>query len=145
MNWRPLGGDWLVASLAGGAWLGVLGRGVMSLIALAAGQSPRWSWGGTWEILVMAMIVSTLVTLAWMVLRRLVPFLRRGRGALPGVIVFIGFVLIPPPSATSALAGIGQRNLSTLLFGILLVGFGMVVEGVLVHRATRRLGPPAPP
>lgn len=137
MNRTGLLGGWLLASLAGALWLGLLGRGVMSVIALAAGQSPRWSWGGTVEILVMAAIVSALVTAAWIGLRRLVPFLRRGRGALPGAIVFIGFVLVPPPSATSALAGIGQRGLSTLLFGVLLIGFGMIVEAILAGRERR--------
>lgn len=137
--------SWLVASLAGALWLGLLGRGVMSLIALAAGQSPRWSWDGTLEILVMAAIVSAVVTAVWMGLRRLVPLLRRGRGALPGAIVFLGFVLIPPPSATSALAGIGQRGLSTILFGVLLVGFGIIVESILAVRERRAAGKPLAP
>jgi len=136
MNWPSRGRDWLLASLAGGLWLGLLGRAVMSLIALAAGQSPRWTWDGTREILIMGVAVSAVVTAAWMVIRRVLPVLRWGRGALPGAIVFLGFVLIPPPSATSALTGIGQRGLSTLLFGILLVGFGVIVEAILALRDT---------
>lgn len=134
MSAARLAGNWAVAAAAGALWLGVLGRAVMSVIALAAGQSPRWSWGGTLEILLMAAVVSAVVTAAWMGLRRLVPFLRRGRGALPGAIVFLGFALVPPPSATSALAGIGQRGLSTVLFGVLLVGYGMIVEAILLGR-----------
>jgi hypothetical protein len=136
--------SWLLATLAGALWLGLLGRGVMSLIALAAGQSPRWTWDGTRDILIMGAIVSAVVTALWMGLRRVVPFLRRGRGALPGALVFLGFMMIPPPTATSALAGIGLRGLSTVLFGLLLVGFGMTIESILLLHERDR-APTQPP
>ena len=129
---------WALASLVGGLWLGVAGRGVMVLIALAAGQPPRWSWGGSVEIFVFGVVLAAVAVLAWMALRHLVPALRAGRGLVFGLILFGIFAVLPPPSAQSAVATIGQRTLSLLLFSVLLAGFGVLVESIL----TRVLPPP---
>lgn len=133
---------WALASVVGGLWLGVAGRGVMVLIALAAGHPLRWSWGGSLEIVAFGGILAAVAVGAWMLLRHLVPVLRRGHGLLFGLMLFGIFAVLPPPSAQSAVAGIGQRTLSLVLFGVLLVGFGILVETMLV-RSLPRAGRPA--
>jgi hypothetical protein len=122
---------WAVAGLLGGLWLGVMGRAVMIPIALAAGHELRWSWAGSIEIVIFGVILGAVAVPAWMLLRHLLPRLRAGRGLLFGGILFLIFALLPPPSAQSAVASIGQRTLSLLLFGALLVSFGVLVERVL--------------
>lgn len=124
---------WAGATLVGGLWLGLAGRGVMVLIALAAGHSLRWSWGGSVEIVLFGVILAAVAVAAWMLLRHLVPVLRHGRGLVFGLILFGIFAVLPPPSAQSAVAGIGQRTLSLVLFGALLVVFGSLVETLLVR------------
>lgn len=126
---------WLAGTVAGGLWLGLGGRAAMVVIALAAGHPLRWSWGGSVEIVLFGMILAGVATAAWQLLRHLLPALRRGRGLLFGAILFGIFAAVPPPSAQSAVAGIGQRTLSLALFGGLLVGFGVLVETILVRRA----------
>lgn len=133
---------WALASLVGGVWLGVAGRGVMVLIALAAGHPLRWSWGGSIEIVVFGVILAAVAVPAWMALRHWFPALRVARGLPFGLILFGIFAVVPPPSAQSAVAGIGQRTLSLVLFGVLLVVFGILVETVLV-RSLPRAGRPA--
>jgi hypothetical protein len=131
---------WALASLVGGLWLGVAGRGVMVLIALAAGHPLRWSWGGSLEIVAFGALLAAVAVAAWMLLRHLVPVLRRGRGLLFGMILFGIFAVLPPPSAQSAVAGIGQRTLSLALFGALLVVFGVLVETFLVRLLPKTAG-----
>lgn len=131
---------WAVATVVGGLWLGVAGRVVMILIALAAGHALRWSWGGSIEIVLFGVILAAVAVAAWMLLRRLVPGLRRGRGLFFGLILFGIFALLPPPSAQSAVAGIGQRPLSLVLFGALLVVFGVLVETMLVRSSPQATG-----
>lgn len=122
---------WGWAGLLGGLWLGIMGRAVMIPIALAAGHELRWSWGGSIEIVVFGVILGAVAVAAWMLLRHIVPRLRAGRGLLFGGILVAIFALLPPPSAQSAVASIGQRTLSLLLFGALLVSFGVLVERIL--------------
>lgn len=134
---------YLRAVLAGGLWLGLGGRAVMVLIALAAGQPSRWSWGGTMDVVLFGLILAAVAVGAWMLVRGALPVLRRGRGVVFGAILFGIFAVLPPPSAESAVAGIGQRSLSLALFGGLLVGFGVLVETILRRAApTRREGHP---
>lgn len=109
----------------------------MVLIALAAGHPLRLSWGGSIEIVVFGVIVAAVAVAAWMLLRHLVPVLRYGRGLVFGLVLFGIFALLPPPSAQSAVAGIGQRTLSLALFGALLVVFGILVEAILVRSLPR--------
>lgn len=127
---------WAIAGLIGGLWLGVTGRAIMVIIALAAGHPPRWSWGGSIEVALFGVILGTVATAAWMLLRHILPRLRAGRGLLFGGLLAVLFALLPPPSAQSAVAGIGQRTLSLLLFGMLLVSFGMIVERLLERTLT---------
>lgn len=131
---------WFLASLAGGLWLGVLGRAAMVAIALAAGHPLRWSWGGSFEIVGFGLLLAGGITAAWMALRYWFPPLRVGRGLILGGGLLLVFALRPPPSAESAMAGIGQRTLSLLLFGSVLLGFGVLVERVLTRLAVA--GPP---
>ncbi len=131
---------WALASVVGGLWLGVAGRGVMVLIALAAGHPLRWSWGGSIEIVIFGVILAAVAVAAWMLLRHLVPVLRDGRGLVFGLVLFVIFAVLPPPSAQSAVAGIGQRTLSLALFGALLVVFGILVEAILVRSLPRAEG-----
>ncbi|MFN2316038.1 MAG: hypothetical protein ABR551_09355 [Gemmatimonadales bacterium] len=128
---------WAIASVVGGLWLGVAGRGVMVLIALAAGHALRWSWGGSIEIVIFGVILAAVAVAAWMLLRHLVPLLRYGRGLVFGLVLFGIFAVLPPPSAQSAAAGIGQHTLSMALFGALLVVFGILVESIVVRTLTR--------
>lgn len=130
--------SWFLASLVGGLWLGVLGRAIMVAIALAAGHPLRWSWGGSLEIVGFGLLLGGGVTAAWMVLRYWFPLLRSGRGAILGAGLLLALALRPPPSAESALAGVGQRTLSFLLFGLLLVSFGFLVERVLARAGDTR-------
>lgn len=129
---------YLLATAVGGLWLGLGGRAVMVLIALAAGQPTRWSWGGSLEIVAFGVILAAVAVGAWMLVRGLLPAGLRGRGLIFGATLFGIFAVLPPPSAQSALAGVGQRTLSLILFGLLLVGFGLLVERLLHH------GPGAP-
>ncbi len=131
---------WALASVIGGLWLGVAGRAVMVLIALAAGHPLRWSWDGSIEIVVFGVILAAVAVPAWMALRHWFPALRMARGLLFGLILFGIFAVLPPPSAQSAVAGIGQRSLSLLLFGVLLVVFGILVETILVRSLPRSGG-----
>lgn len=128
---------WVLASVVGGLWLGVAGRAVMVLIALAAGHSLRWSWGGSIEIVAFGVILAAVAVAAWMLLRHLVPVLRHGRGLVFGLVLFGIFAVLPPPSAQSAVASIGQRTLSLALFGALLVVFGILVETIVVRSLPR--------
>ena len=131
---------WALASVVGGLWLGVAGRGVMVLIALAAGHSLRWSWGGSIEIVVFGVILAAVAVPAWMAMRHWFPAMRVARGLPFGLILFAIFAVLPPPSAQSAVAGIGQRTLSLVLFGVLLVVFGILVEAILARSLSRAGG-----
>ncbi len=128
---------WALASVVGGLWLGMAGRAVMVLIALAAGHALRWSWGGSIEIVVFGVILAAVAVPAWMALRHWFPALRVASGLPFGLILFGIFAVLPPPSAQSAVAGIGQRSLSLVLFGVLLVVFGLLVEAILVRSLPR--------
>ncbi len=127
--WRLLAAG-LLAGLAGGLVLGVGGRLAMRLVALGAGLSPGFSWGGTGEVLATGLFIGVPAALAFVGLRRFIPGPAVWRGAAFGALLFLALVVVPPPAARSAAGSVGRPLLTLGLFGPLFLLYGVVVEFV---------------
>ncbi len=126
MSWRTAAGAFVIA-VGAGLLLGVGGRIVMRLIAVAAGISPGFSIGGSLEVVATGILIGTPAALVWLVLRRL---LGGGiwRGAAYGGLVLAVLTAVPPPAARSAFGAVDNLALTLGLFGPLFVIYGALVE-----------------
>lgn len=133
MTWKKAGIG-LLAGLVGGLVLGIGGRLAMALIAVAAGRAPAFSLGGSAEVLLTGIAIGAPAGVVFIAARQYLSRLGRWKGALFGALVFVLLVLVPPPAARSAAAGVGQLPLTLGLFGALFMVHGMVVEAVIKRR-----------
>lgn len=132
MLWKKAGAA-VLACIGGGLVLGIGGRLVMLLIALAADITPGFSLGGTAEVLATGFIIGIPAGLFFIAVRKHIRVPGLWKGGLFGGILFLILVLIPPPAARSAVAGVGHRflPLTISLFGPLFVTYGIVVEAIM--------------
>lgn len=123
----------LLSGLLAGFLLGLGARMAMSVIALAAHQEPRFNLGGSLEVLATGILIGLPAGLVFVALRHYIPGSAVWKGATFGLLLFLTLVLVPPPAARSATTAVGQQVLTLVLFGVLFVGFGILVE-ILVQR-----------
>ncbi len=127
--------------LLGGLVLGLGGRLVMRLIALAAGLPPGFSLGGSVEVFLTGFFIGLPAALVYAAVRQLIPGPGLWRGAAFGALLFVMLVLFPLPAARSAAGSVGQLPLTLSLFGPLFVLYGVVVEFAGRRFAPAKRGP----
>jgi mannose-6-phosphate isomerase-like protein (cupin superfamily) len=129
----------LVAGLVAGATVGFLlglgGRLAMRIIAVAAGIDARATLGGSLEVVLTGLAFGIPAGIVFALLRHRGLLTGRGCGALFGAGGFAVVGVLPPPAARSALADVGHPGLSALLFGVLFVAAGWLLERLLGGRA----------
>ncbi len=119
----------VVAALALGLALGVGARIVMRLIAHAAGLPGSFSWGGSIEVVLFALLISAPVALLFFAVRGRVRAEARWPGPATGAACFAVLAAWPPPSARSALeAADDPPALAAALFLGLFLLFGAGLE-----------------
>jgi hypothetical protein len=119
----------LVRSLIAGALLGVGARAVMRVIGIVSGASEGFSWGGSFEVVLLGLLVGVPVALVFFALRRMVRWRAPWPGLSLGVLMAAGMALFPPPAARSAMASTADPPLVTAgLFSLLFVAFGLCLE-----------------
>jgi hypothetical protein len=125
----PLWGRRLGYAIAAGIALGAAARIVMRLIALNAGSVEDFSWGGTIEVVVLAVAIGTPIALFFLALRSHLEWPKPWGGVALGTSLFAATALRPLPSAQSALAGTADSPLATAaLFAALWIGYGLLLE-----------------
>lgn len=135
-------GNAVVATLAGLAAgtvvLGIGGRVAMRIIALATGQVPGFSLGGTLEVLVAGAWRGTIGGLVYLVLGRFVPAKGPWKGLALGILLFLIVVATLRPSIRQQVATLGVVPLAVGLFGLLFIVYGIAVDFSVGRLATRR-------
>lgn len=132
----------VVSGITGGVVLGIGGRAVMRVIALAAGLSPGFSLGGTVEVALTGLIIGVPAALAFVLLRRFFPRQTIVAGALFGAMLFAGLAVLPPPAARSAAASVDRIGLTLAAFAPLFIFYGIAVAWLAGRMESRRRSSP---
>ena len=144
MNIRRRIASGLLAGLAAGLFLGVTGRMVMRLLALAGGMRPGFSIEATLGVLLIGVIIGLVSGLIYAVLRAFLPPFR-GQGILygllwMGVLALLNQRLIQEEIASAA-DGRVMLVAALALFTLVFVIFGTILE--MVSKRVE-MGVPAP-
>lgn len=148
---QPDRADWIVrslavgglAGLASGLVAGVGARLVMRIFAMAVGQQPEFTSGGTLVILTLGLMVGPAVGVGYSALRRVLPgpwpIRGLGYGALLAALVVLSF------NATPADEGLSDPALGSVLFATLALVIGVVSAGATALLDGRVAVPTAKP
>lgn len=125
----PQWGRRLGYAIIAGLVFGVAARIVMRMIAVLAGSTEAFSWGGSIEVVVMGLLIGTPIALFFLALRSRLEWAPPWAGVALGASLFAATALRPLPSSQSALAGTNDPPLATAaLFAALWIGYGLLLE-----------------
>jgi hypothetical protein len=122
-------GQRLLYALLAGLTFGVAARIVMRVIAVLAGGTEGFSWGGSIEVVALGLLIGAPIALFFLALRSRLEWAPPWPGVALGAALFVATALQPLPSAESALAGTNDPPLATAaLFAALWIGYGLLLE-----------------
>ena len=117
----------VLGALLGALILGVGGRSLMRLIAVVAGISTGFSWGGSWEVVLLGVITGALAGLFYPFFKGILSLPHWAGGLLYGAIIFGVFLLIPIGGKGAAMGFPELLWLTYTGFGLLFLVFGLTV------------------
>jgi len=128
-------------ALSGLLVLGLAGRLAMSATALVAGLRLRWSFGGTVEVVVFGLLVGAAAGVPYGAARGRLPRASPLTGMAWGALVFGLLLLVPPPAALSAFAGVRHVGFPTVLalFGAVFLAYGLLLAWLLRRAGAAQL------
>ena len=117
----------VLGALLGALILGVGGRSLMRLIAVVAGITTGFSWGGSWEVVLLGVITGALAGLFYPLYKEILPIPSWAGGLLYGAIIF-GIFLLLPIGGKGAARGFPELLWLTYTgFGFLFLVFGLTL------------------
>lgn len=125
------------AGAVAGAVLGLLGRLVMAGLALVGGGRPRFSLGGSSEVVAFGLLVGVPAAGVFALWLRFAPGRAILKGLAFGLALFALLLLLPPPAARSAAAG---APAVVLRMAVALFAAAFAAYGLLLGWLTRRWG-----
>jgi hypothetical protein len=125
------------AGAVAGTVLGVLGRLAMAALAVVGGGAPRFSLGGSFEVVAFGLLVGVPAAAVFALWLRFAPGRDLLKGLAFGLALFALLLLLPPPAARSAAAGAPAVVLRT---AVALFAAVFAAYGLLLGWLTRRCG-----
>ena len=121
--------------IAGFAVLGIGGRIAMRLIAMAEGQPPKFTAGGTLAVLVVFSIIGMILSVPFATLQGCMRSSNLRKGATFGLLLMLVIVwampLLPLLLAKDGADGLNFASIITrTLFSALFLGYGVIVASV---------------
>lgn len=132
-RWRSDLAAVLAGTIAGGVVLGVGGRLAMAALALATRERPRFSWGGSLEVVLLGTFYGAVGGVLLAVLRRFWPRAGALRGiVLGGILIGVAWASSTVGRQTATGAPVGLLTILAISVGVFLV-YGVVAD-VLASR-----------
>lgn len=118
----------LVSGFIGGTVIvGIGGRLAMRSIALLAGRQGGFSWGGTWEVVALGLIIGVLSGIVYAMVEKYGLPNESLNGAIYGIFVFVMLLILPIGGKGAAKGFPDMQPTIYLIFGILLVVYGVLL------------------
>lgn len=127
----------LAGVVAGGGVLGIGGRIAMAALPLLTGAQPRFTWAGSFEVVLLGTLYGGVGGFVLAFLRRIRPMASRGAGAAFGLLMLgIAWLTSPVGRATAPTVRVGVPVVLAVA-AVVFVAYG-VLACTLAHRWSER-------